>query len=116
MLKVGHTYTAKNGQRFLILAKKNRPASNGCSFIGENVKSGTIAYFNHKGEHAFAEAYNLKCDPFQWVGVVGAKLADTKFVPKEHLDVEFSYYLRMENNDPSTVILVTREAFALTYV
>jgi hypothetical protein len=115
MIKTGRAYTATNGQRYLILSRKTVPASNGYNFIGENVKSGVIAYFNHRGEHSFKSEYNLNCDPYKWLPLCEGQTVGTKFVSKEGLDMSYSHFLRMEASDHTTVIYVDKAGFYNTY-
>lgn len=117
MIKVGRAYATNSGRRFLILARKNLPSSNGCNFIGEDVKSGVVAYFNHKGFHAWDERINLKCDPYKWIGLTGeGVLTESVFLPKEELKRDYSSYLRIEDNDKLTICWLPREGFYGTYI
>jgi hypothetical protein len=112
MLKVGRSYHTIDGKaKFHIIAKKNKPASNGCNFLGENLKTGVVTYFNHKGHHAFSEYLHLKVDPYTWIGLVGGRLATDEFQERKNLKYEYPYYLRMENNDPSSIICVMHSKF-----
>lgn len=117
MIKVGRAYSAKNGRRFLILAKKNRPASNGCNFVGEDVKSGVIAYFSHNGEHSFSPDLCLNVDPYKWIGIRhDGGLGSGIFVTKERLEGSFKAYFMIEDDDYTTVKFVSEEGFALAYM
>jgi len=118
MLRENRTYrTIKGNKRFFIHAKKNTPASNGCNFIGEDLKTGTIVCFDHKGEHPWDTSYNLECDPYTWCGIVDLdKFATKKFVKKRDLEFSFNYYLRMENNDPTTIVCLDKLGFMQSYL
>jgi hypothetical protein len=118
MLQVHRTYrTRKASRKFFIHATKNKPASNGCNFIGEDVKTGVIAFFDYKGKHAWDEALNLECDPYTWCGLLdGEKFSNKTFVRKEELKFTYSHYLRMENRNPTTVTCIDRAGFELTYI
>jgi hypothetical protein len=117
MLRVGRAYYTLNGKgRFHILAKKNRPSSNGCNFIGENTKTGAIVLFNHLGEHAWDKEVNLACDPFTWIGLTNLTVpAVPKFVKREDLKHEYSSYLRMMDGDPTTIMWMDRTGFNASY-
>src|SRR4051812_6476818 len=108
MLRTGRTYrTIKAGKKFFIHATRNKPVSNGCNFIGEDLKTGTLVCFDHKGKHPWDESLNLDCDPYTWCGIVDLnKFASKTFVKKEDLKFSYPYYLKMENNDPSTIVCV----------
>lgn len=117
MLETGLTYKAANGRTFRILTKKKVAASNGCNFIGEDVANGTITYFNHKGENAFTENYNLQIDKYHWIPVYeDGSLGATEFVNKDALlvmvgDRKVAGFLRMENENVGTIALVGKKTF-----
>lgn len=117
MLKVGKVYLTEDKTRFLILAKKSRASSNGCDFVGEHLGSGFITYFNYKGEHPWRPTWKLKADPYRWCGVFHeGELSADGFVIREKLEREFPGYLRMEDDNPTTIIYVTRANLETTYV
>lgn len=120
MVEIGKFYRSESGERFLILAIKSRPSSNGYDYIGENVKTGVIAFFNHKGEHSFVEELNLQCDPYTWIAIEsGNELDRLQFVTKEELtlDPETTYVglLRMQDNHPQTITFVSVRDYHKTY-
>lgn len=117
MIKVGRAYLTNSGRRFLILAKKNLPSSNGCNFIGEDIKSGVVAYFNYNGEHAWDQRLHLKCDSYKWIGVSNdGVLSHNTFVKKEELKKCYPIYLRIEDNDYNTLTFMPEAGFYASYI
>lgn len=116
MIRVGKYYTSKSGERFFILAKKNRASSNGCNYIGENTKTGLVTFFNQMGKHAVSPDWQLEVDQYKWVGIrMGNMLSHESFVSKDELEEEYPLYLRIESDDPSTITCITRAGFENTY-
>lgn len=117
MIIVGKAYNSVNGERFLILAKKNRASTNGCSFIGENVKTGLVTFFNYQGKHSMNADWNLNTDFYKWIGIHNGMLASSKFMPKEKLDktIKYSGYLRIENDEEHTITYQSPSNFQGTY-
>lgn len=116
MLETGLTYKAANGRIFRILTKKKVAASNGCNFIGEDVANGTITYFNHKGENAFTESYNLEIDKYKWIPVFeDNSLGIDYFAPRDEITplliMPITGFLRMENDNLSTITYVQKKIF-----
>jgi hypothetical protein len=117
MLKVAKVYIAQDGTRFYIHGKKQRPSSNGFDFIGENLRSGLITYFNYKGAHAVRTTdWQLKVDPYKWCGVLhDGTFGEEGFVTANKVG-NYDGYLRMENDNPSSIVFVTRSGLEKTYV
>jgi hypothetical protein len=115
MIQVGKIYTSVSGERFLILAKKKRPASNGCNYIGENTKTGLVTYFNHKGEHAVSKDWELQTDPYKWIGLEGSRVSKPNFRMKDEMELAYEGYLRIEDDNPATIVFITRAGFESTY-
>lgn len=117
MIRTGRIYTSKSGERFLILAKKSRPSSNGYDFLGENTRTGLVTYFNHVGKHAVSPDWELKADPYKWLGIQGLTTKGENFEPKEKIEglEKLTGLLRIENNDPSTAQFVSVKDFEKTY-
>jgi hypothetical protein len=118
MLKVGRTYrTIKAGKKFFIHARRNKPASNGNNFIAEDLNTGVVVFFDHKGKHAWDESLTLDIDPYTWVGLVDhTKFSNKEFVKAKDLTHSYPHYLRMESGDPSTITFVDRASFETTYL
>lgn len=116
MIKIGRIYTSESGERFLIHSRKRKSSSNGCNFIGEHTGNGLITYFNHTGVNSFRSDWNLQVDSYKWCGVrADGELAAEGFVPREELVEEFPGYLRMEDNNPTTIIYMTRAGLEAVY-
>lgn len=118
MLKTGKTYrTIVGDKKFFIHSTRNKPVSNGCNFIGEDLKTGTLVCFDYKGKHPWEEKFNLECDPYTWCGLLdGGKFATKKFVKAKDLEFTYTHYLRMERGDPTTIVCMDRSGFEFTYI
>lgn len=126
MLEIGRTYTTvTNHRRFKILAVKTKPSTNGCDYIGECLRNGTISYFNSKGINSFTEMWNLNVDFYKWNPVNSdGSLMSNVFLSKEAIDelietskkdISISGFLRITNDDKSTISFVTLKDFVAIY-
>lgn len=114
MIKVGYSYRAANGDRFTILVHKIIASSNGHNYIGENRKTGAITYFNLKGENSFKPEWNLECDPYRYIPVMTPSLLSNMEFKKKadigSLSGPPIGYLRIEHNDPTTIVFINPES------
>jgi hypothetical protein len=120
MIKIGIVYKATNGRKFVILAKKEKPSSNGFDWIGEALDTGVVLFFNNKGEHAFDSMYNLIIDRHKWIVVLSkGDISNPKFEPKEQLNPVFVKaavgYLGMEGNNPHSIKFYDPNQFRSLY-
>jgi hypothetical protein len=118
MIKTGKTYKSNNNRRFSIVGCKKIPCPRGFDYIGECQQSGTVAFFNVKGQHSWNENYNLEVDPYKWIGVLdNGTLATPHFIPKEELvpTIKYVRYLRLEENDWNSVVCLNSIQFKAQY-
>jgi hypothetical protein len=116
MLKIGKVYLTESKVRFLIHARKSRPASNGFNYIGENLSSGLITYFNQVGKNVLNPNWQLKVDPYKWCGVFdNGEISADGFVTRDDLIEEFPGYLRMEDDNVTTILYMTRAGLEAVY-
>lgn len=121
MLQTGKAYSTASGRRFLILAKKNFSTKNGAIFVGECTRTGLVTFFRPNGENPVNPHLNLNCDRYMWIGLLpGNGIANANFEPREDIEKDegFSDYiafLRIENNDATTIRYYTLGEYRSLY-